>query len=378
MFVKWCAISAIAILGPMIAIDSSYYGKLVVAPWNLIRYNVLGGNGPELYGTEPLSYYLINGFLNFNIVWVILGVIVFEKRKKCYPSMFQVCALLLPIALLLSRWLVPAKSRSTLSLPHALSLAPLPIWLAIFFFQPHKEERFLFPVYPLICLCGAVTVDVLQKLLFRLRCWLRHAAPGTHYLDCSTAVTVGVVMLSAALGVSRITALYRNYHAPLDLLMELGRSPAPVVADARPINLCIGKDWHRYPSSFFLPGEDWRVRLVRSEFRGILPQPYASGSNATAIVQPHFNDRNEEEPSAYFPESRCHLMLDLETGHETEFEPNYAAMHKRWQVVKSVPFLNVDKSHKFFRAFYIPFLSDRYTFLNNFHLLRAVRTKPAD
>lgn len=54
----------------MVAIDTSYYGSLVIAPWNIVKYNVLSGNGPDLYGTEPFSFYIINGFLNFNIVWV--------------------------------------------------------------------------------------------------------------------------------------------------------------------------------------------------------------------------------------------------------------------------------------------------------------------
>lgn len=75
-FLQWSVISAVVILGPMIAIDSSYYGTLVLAPWNIIKYNVLGGAGPELYGTEPFSFYLMNGFLNFNIIWVKLFHIV--------------------------------------------------------------------------------------------------------------------------------------------------------------------------------------------------------------------------------------------------------------------------------------------------------------
>lgn len=54
----------------MVAIDSMHYGRLVIAPFNIVKYNVFGGAGPNLYGTEPLSYYLINGFLNFNFIWV--------------------------------------------------------------------------------------------------------------------------------------------------------------------------------------------------------------------------------------------------------------------------------------------------------------------
>lgn len=70
-FILWSLIAAVVILGPMVVIDSMYYNKLVIAPWNLVRYNVFGGRGSELYGTEPFSFYIINGFLNFNIIWVM-------------------------------------------------------------------------------------------------------------------------------------------------------------------------------------------------------------------------------------------------------------------------------------------------------------------
>lgn len=67
---KWAIISGAVILLPMIWIDSMYYGKLVVAPFNIILYNVFTSHGPDIYGTEPLSFYLVNGFLNFNFVFI--------------------------------------------------------------------------------------------------------------------------------------------------------------------------------------------------------------------------------------------------------------------------------------------------------------------
>lgn len=69
-FFFWSAISGVTILVPMVITDSLLYGRLIIAPYNIVKYNVFGGAGPNLYGTEPFSYYLINGFLNFNLVWV--------------------------------------------------------------------------------------------------------------------------------------------------------------------------------------------------------------------------------------------------------------------------------------------------------------------
>lgn len=69
-FFKWVIISAAVILTPMVWIDSMYYGKLAIAPLNILLYNVFTSHGPDLYGTEPFSYYILNGFLNFNFVFI--------------------------------------------------------------------------------------------------------------------------------------------------------------------------------------------------------------------------------------------------------------------------------------------------------------------
>lgn len=69
-FIKWVIISAVVIVIPMVWVDSLYFGKLVIAPLNIILYNVFTNHGPNLYGTEPFSYYIINGFLNFNFVFI--------------------------------------------------------------------------------------------------------------------------------------------------------------------------------------------------------------------------------------------------------------------------------------------------------------------
>lgn len=55
---------------PMVKIDSSYFGRLVVAPFNIVYYNVFTSHGPDLYGTEPFHFYFVNLFLNFNLVFV--------------------------------------------------------------------------------------------------------------------------------------------------------------------------------------------------------------------------------------------------------------------------------------------------------------------
>ena len=54
---------------PSVAVDYYYFGRLLVAPLNIVFYNVFGKGGPDLYGTEKFSYYIFNGILNFNILF---------------------------------------------------------------------------------------------------------------------------------------------------------------------------------------------------------------------------------------------------------------------------------------------------------------------
>jgi len=91
--------------------------------------------------------------------------------------------------------------------------------LALLRFQ---EERFLFPVYPLICLCGAVTVDVIQKIWFRF--WVEGQAQptsrkssnagapptGRHYLQHTVPIMIAALVLTSLLGLSRILTLYKG------------------------------------------------------------------------------------------------------------------------------------------------------------------------
>lgn len=65
-------------------IDSFYYGKLVFASLNIVLYNVFSSNGPELYGKEPLSYYMNNLFLNFNIVLPLTfaSIVIFPLSRR--------------------------------------------------------------------------------------------------------------------------------------------------------------------------------------------------------------------------------------------------------------------------------------------------------
>lgn len=357
-FLRWSAISTVAIVPIMIWLDSQYYGRIVFAPINIVLYNVFSSHGPDLYGTEPWSFYFVNCFLNFNFV--------------------SIFAILTPFVLFVSEFVVKSQPRHSACLPFWLSLMPLYLWCVVFFLQPHKEERFLFPVYPLICLCGAVTVDTLQKLWFALLIQFRKKnkadSKKMHYLNDTIPIFVFVVAICSILGVSRILSLHKGYHAPMDILMELGGLESSGELPKGNINVCVGKEWYRFPSSFFLPNDRFHLRFLQSEFKGQLPAPFSSGQNATAIIPKNMNDQNLEEPSRYFPVEKCHFLIDAYLGSESPLEPHYASNNSAWTVVKSLPFLNAAKSGKFFRAFYFPFLSAKFCEYGTYYLLRSLQT----
>ncbi|KAM5132548.1 alpha-1,2-mannosyltransferase ALG9 isoform 1-T1 [Mantella aurantiaca] len=352
-FINWCVVALILFLVPLVAIDSYYYGKLVIAPLNIVMYNVFTPHGPDLYGTEPWTFYFINGFLNFNVVFIL-------------------ALLALPLTWLME-YLLQKINIQNLGSPYWLTLAPMYIWILIFFTRPHKEERFLFPIYPLICLCGAVALAAVQKCYHFL--FQRYRLE--HYTVSSNWLALGTVLLFGLLSFSRSIALFRGYHAPLDLYPEfhrIAKDPAiHAVPEDKSINVCVGKEWYRFPSNFLLP-DNWQLQFIESEFRGQLPKPYLKGGQATRIVPKDMNDQNLEETSRYIDINKCYYLVDLDTVTETAREPRYSTKEE-WVVVAFKPFLDTSRSSKLFRAFYVPFVSSWHTTYANYTILKARRPK---
>jgi alpha-1,2-mannosyltransferase len=262
-------------------IDSLFYQKLVCVPWNIVAYNVFSGasKGPNIYGTEPWHFYLRNLALNFGI-WLPLA--------------------LLAIPLMAAQYLI-RKAPATALLRAAAYAAPFYLWLAIFTLQPHKEERFMYPAYPFLALNGALSLHALLFLLGRLP---RLVPPQLVVLAVALAVA-GSTLFSLL----RTANLATGYAAPL-------RVYGPLAGLARPgDNVCLGKEWYRFPGSFFLP-DGVQARFVKSEFRGLLPGRFrereaAGGSEggargrwrrrfqATSEIPEGMNDENREDPGKY-------------------------------------------------------------------------------
>ena len=63
--------------------------------------------------------------------------------------------------------------------------------------------------------------------------------------------------------------------------------------------LCVGSEWHRFPSSFFVPNYVGEVRWIDDGFRGLLPFPFNATLGGTSAAPPYFNNKNKASDEQY-------------------------------------------------------------------------------
>ncbi|KAL1518698.1 hypothetical protein AB1Y20_002985 [Prymnesium parvum] len=336
--IKFAAISmraAAVFVLPSAAFDSYMYGKPVLAWLNILLYNrsAASGAGSQLYGVEPWYFYLINLTLNFNLA---------------LPAF-----LLAPLVLLATRgaaaaspWRREARSAAFLSGGF--------VWLGFYSAVPHKEERFMSVCYPLLCLAAAVAVSEARAWLSsRLPPAAPRAAAAWPRLWLLPALALSG---SACLSAARIGALVRYYAAPLQVYSELHDALSGGAYANQRLVVCTGKEWYRFPSSFFLPPTA-RLAFIRDGFDGLLPSHFTSPApQGSRIVHSHFNDQNADEPSAYEKESNCDFIVDLELASDR----THRSATPAWHVWTQHRFLDASRSPSWSRALYIPMISDQY------------------
>ncbi|GAA6002322.1 dolichyl-P-Man:Man(6)GlcNAc(2)-PP-dolichol alpha-1,2-mannosyltransferase [Rhodotorula paludigena] len=380
-----------SVVVPVVLVDSAAYQKLAIVPLNIIKYNIFPapGAGPELYGTEPWYFYLLNGLLSFNILFPLalvapfLVFVTLRVDKKRFGD---------------ARDIAPGQTHPAASL--AIRLIPFHLYLAVLILQKHKEERFLYPAYAHIILNAAVG-------LYLVRGWVEAAflkVTQSPYRATRTGLfshfTRFVIVVSLLFSFARITALYKYYHAPMSVYhhfqnyelprLALVANPAlaPALDPALPagefkealdkdralplddlvplhLRLCVGKEWHRFPSSWLVPDEV-ETRWIRSAFDGILPKVWEEPGpgkglfgRATATVPEGMNMFNREEKDRYVDVSTCDYLVDLDypsrpASSFSDLEPRYAADASSWDRAFCAPFLDAQNSPRLSRALNLP------------------------
>jgi len=315
---------AASTLAVMTLVDSAYYGRIVVAPMRLVLYNVFPNKdrGPEVFGTEPWSYYIKNSNLNFPLLFA-------------FAVWYAAVQLLHVLRLLGKRTGFASSADWRLCKVEALVFGAFLSWLAVFSAQAHKEERFLYPIYPLVC-WGAARCTVVWRSFER----------GTRRIG--RFLMRALLVLGVVASWSRIIGQQRFYAAPFKVFRHLAKMHCAQSA----CTLCMGDEWHHFPSSFFLPGNT-TLRFVRMNASSLLPKPFVS----TNIVPEGMNDRNAPVYDDRFVASiaeECDFFAGL--VNDVKAPP---AMFRNWTLLASATFLDRNQARGLCRAFYIPGCSMR-------------------
>ncbi|CAI9754965.1 unnamed protein product [Fraxinus pennsylvanica] len=327
-------VTSLALMAFSVYVDYFYYGKWTSSVLNLLIYNVVGGGESHLYGTEGLLFYLRNGFNNFNFCFILalLFIAILPIAKKKYaPDLLVI-------------------------------ISPIYIWLAFMSLQPHKEERFLYPIYPLICVAAAAVIESFPDL-FRDK-----YNPNDNSLLVVIAKGLRPLVLGLILCAShaRTFSLTNGYSAPLEIYKHLEHHDDAGTGST----VCIGSEWHRFPSSFFVPDYVSEVQWIDDGFRGLLPFPFNSTLGGTSAAPSYFNNKNEASDQQYLQDlEKCTFLVELHL--QRPYLPRGSDLNT-WEVVAALPYLDRELSPSKYRSFFIPYLWQQKNVFGLYKLLKRI------
>ncbi|MCJ1310281.1 mannosyltransferase [Agyrium rufum] len=318
-----------------LCVDAFFYHMPTVVSYNIVAYNIFGGSGrgPNIFGTEPWDFYFRNLLLNFNL-WFILALL-------CGP-------------ILMLQILVPGKQSKFTAVRALFFASPFYMWLTIFSLQAHKEERFMYPAYPFLALNAAVA---LHAILGYVGTSNPKTLVGRIPARLKLVFVMIPVLLAIDVGVSRTVGLLTAYRAPLKVYTVLSEPGVTKPGDT----VCLGKEWYRYPSSYFLP-TGVRAKFIKSEFDGLLPGEFSEAKigfglfPGTWLVPAGMNDQNIADPSKYVDVAHCTFLVDssFPSSNGTTLEPVYAQDTRTWEKLSCEPFLDNAATSLLGRALWLP------------------------
>lgn len=224
-----------------------------------------------MYGVEPWYYYIINGFLNFNILFP-LALFSMPAVWFSYKHSYQHIVASTNVSFLASSNGRPYQTM-------IFKLIPVYLWLAIFSWQKHKEERFLFVIYPLICFNASVSIAFIRGWLLK-NSW--SGGGWSFILRKPSLFTYTTLTLFTLISISRIMAVYTNYRG----LFAIYDSVRSTASDDQPISLCLGTEWYRFNSHYLMP-KNSHVYWINSGFDGHLPKYFIEASSGRTYNQEH-------------------------------------------------------------------------------------------
>ena len=154
----------------------------------------------------------------------------------------------------------------------------------------------MYPAYPLLCFNAAIAMHVMLYYLGHPnQIFIYRRIP----VKLKMLFALGGVLLAVTAGVLRTMGIVSAYKAPLTIYKPLEASEL-IKTEA---TVCLGKEWYRFPSSYFLP-KRMRAAFVKSAFDGLLPGRFSEATTGfglypTWLVPPGMNDQNIEDPGKH-------------------------------------------------------------------------------
>ena len=133
--------------------------------------------------------------------------------------------------------------------------------------------------------------------------YLGHPSPksiiGRVPANMKLALVAASALAIITIGILRTVGTVSAYIAPLEIY---GPLESPEYAEMQG-NVCLGKEWYRFPSSYFL-SEGMRPKFVKSAFDGLLPGEFSEqgsvgGILPTWLIPQGMNDQNIEDPGKH-------------------------------------------------------------------------------
>ncbi|CAD6190122.1 unnamed protein product [Caenorhabditis auriculariae] len=121
--------TTITVIGTCVVFESLALGELNLPLWNFLSFNVLKG-GSAMFGVHPWYWYFTEGLPSVLSVQFFLAVFALIGLHPLLPSYLPFCA--------------------------------SAVYVVFHSFLPHKEQRFLLPIIPFLCLYTGVAIDKIR------------------------------------------------------------------------------------------------------------------------------------------------------------------------------------------------------------------------